>query len=163
MIFGRGMYFGDDFLLNSFFRPYVVRSLTYLDCFMLKNSVIEELFRFGQFQLLQVTGIGDLWSLLNAISKICCYMTRKPCLISDDFPCFTVGHSSIRILALAWWLVNCRVRITPPPPTPFHPPPHPALQHPHYHASHTVLGFTCFPPTPTPLFNTLTTTQATLY
>ena len=53
-IVGRGMYFGDDFLLTSYFRPYVVRTLTYMDCFLLDNTVIHKLFQFGQFPRLQV-------------------------------------------------------------------------------------------------------------
>ena len=63
-IFGRGMYFGDDFLLNSYFRPYVVRTLTYLDCFQLENTVIAKLFQFGQFPRLQVSSARWLHSRL---------------------------------------------------------------------------------------------------
>jgi hypothetical protein len=61
-IFGRGMYFGDDFLLTTYFRPYVVRTLTYMDCFQLENTVISKLFQFGQFPRLQVRAcsVGDV-------------------------------------------------------------------------------------------------------
>ena len=52
-VIGRGMYFGDDFLLTSYFRPYIVRTLTYLDCFQLDRAVIINLFQFGQFPRLQ--------------------------------------------------------------------------------------------------------------
>ena len=53
-VVGRGMYFGDDFLLTTYFRPYVVRTLTYLDCFLLENTVIHKLFQYGQFPHVQV-------------------------------------------------------------------------------------------------------------
>ncbi len=54
MIIGRGQYFGDDFLLTAYFRPYVVRSLTYLDCFTLDATVLSRLFQYGQFARVQV-------------------------------------------------------------------------------------------------------------
>jgi hypothetical protein len=53
-IVGRDMYFGDDFLLTSYFRPYIVRTLTYTDCFLLDSAVLWRLFQYGQFPRLQV-------------------------------------------------------------------------------------------------------------
>jgi hypothetical protein len=48
------MYFGDDFLLTSYFRPYVIRTLTYLDCFTISAEVLRKLFQYGQFSRIQV-------------------------------------------------------------------------------------------------------------
>ncbi len=56
---GRNMYFGEDFLLTSYFRPYIVRTLTYMDCFLLENTVVWKLFQYGQFPRLQVHGSPD--------------------------------------------------------------------------------------------------------
>jgi CRP-like cAMP-binding protein len=53
-IMAAGMYFGDDFLLASFFRPYTVRALTFLDCFRMDRTVLFQLFQYGQFPLFQV-------------------------------------------------------------------------------------------------------------
>ena len=60
------MYFGDDFLLTSYFRPYVVRTLTYMDCFQLENTVISKLFQFGQFPRMQVW-LLPFWFLLRTL------------------------------------------------------------------------------------------------
>ena len=53
-IMAAGMYFGDDFLLASFFRPYTVRALTYLDCFRMDRSVLAQMFQYKQFPSFQV-------------------------------------------------------------------------------------------------------------
>jgi CRP-like cAMP-binding protein len=55
-VIAAGMHFGDDFLLTSFFRPYTVRALTFLDCFRMERAVLYQLFQYGQFPLFQVRG-----------------------------------------------------------------------------------------------------------
>ena len=58
-IIGRQQYFGDDFLLTSYYRPYVVRALTYLECFQLEKSVVDKLFQYCQFPRLLVRVAQD--------------------------------------------------------------------------------------------------------
>ena len=54
-VMATGMHFGDDFLLTSYFRPYTVRALTYLDCFRLNRSVLApHMFQHKQFPSFQV-------------------------------------------------------------------------------------------------------------
>jgi hypothetical protein len=53
-VVGAGMHFGDDFLLTSFYRPYTVRALTFLDCFTLSNTSLYGLFQYGQYPIFQV-------------------------------------------------------------------------------------------------------------
>jgi hypothetical protein len=50
------MHFGDDFLLTSFFRPYTVRALTFLDCFRVDRAILYQMFQYGQFPLFQASG-----------------------------------------------------------------------------------------------------------
>jgi hypothetical protein len=82
-IVGRGMYFGDDFLLTAYFRPYVVRTLTYTDCFLLESTVLKRLFQYGQFPRLQVrvrmlrlTTPSHSFLLLN-IALVCSGLFQK--------------------------------------------------------------------------------------
>lgn len=53
-VMAAGMYFGDDFLLTSYFRPYTVRALTYLDCFRMDYNVLHKMFQYNQFPSFQV-------------------------------------------------------------------------------------------------------------
>ena len=53
-VMATGMHFGDDFLLTSYFRPYTVRALTYLDCFRMDRSVLAQMFQYKQFPSFQV-------------------------------------------------------------------------------------------------------------
>ncbi len=59
-VMATGMHFGDDFLLTSYFRPYTVRALTYLDCFRMDRSVLAHMFQHKQFPSFQVRGASQL-------------------------------------------------------------------------------------------------------
>ena len=54
VVMATDMHFGDDFLLTSYFLPYTVRALTYLDCFRLSRSVLAHMFQHKQFPSFQV-------------------------------------------------------------------------------------------------------------
>jgi hypothetical protein len=41
-------------ILSDYFRPYVIRTLSYLDCFRLSRQAVTELFHYGQFPRIQV-------------------------------------------------------------------------------------------------------------
>ena len=60
-VVGAGMHFGDDFLLTSYYRPYTVRALTFMDCFKLANADLFDLFLYGQYPIFQVGSFAPVW------------------------------------------------------------------------------------------------------
>ncbi len=97
-IMAAGMYFGDDFLLASFFRPYTVRALTFLDCFRMDRTVLFQLFQYGQFPLFQVCAQGT--------DKRCAQRSAcREILTPQSSMCLTLSHSHTLPFAETNWQV----------------------------------------------------------
>jgi hypothetical protein len=54
VVIGKGGYVGEDMILTDYFRPYVVRTLSFVDCFRLSRSDLMALFHYGQFPRVRV-------------------------------------------------------------------------------------------------------------